>query len=159
MDNPDSDEVYFKLITECQNHSKKTYGYRRVKIWLERKTGCKINHKAVLRIMNKYGLLAEIRRRKKYKNYGEKLHKYDNLLNRDFNATKKNQKWVTDISYIHTGEGVLYLSTIRDLYDLSIVAYKTGTEQSVNLVADTIKAAKEKEKVTTELQLHSDQGF
>ena len=68
-------------------------------------------------------------------------------------------KRVTDISYIRTKQGVLYLSVIRDLYDNSIVAYKTGTEQNVNLVLSTIRAAKEKEKVTAELQLHSDQGF
>ena len=50
---------------------------------------------------------------------------------------------------------------IRDLYDNSIVAYKTGTEQSVNLVLDTIHLAirREKKKVAAELQLHSDQGF
>ena len=53
----------------------------------------------------------------------------------------------------------MYLSVIRDLYDNSIVAYKTGTEQNINLVLSTIKAAKKKEKVTAELQLHSDQGF
>lgn len=69
-----------------------------------------------------------------------------------------NQKWVTDISYIHTGQGILYLSMIRDLYDNSIVAYKTGTSQSVNLVLDTILQAMAKEKVAAELQLHSDQG-
>ena len=51
------------------------------------------------------------------------------------------------------------MSIIRDLYDNSIVAYKTGTEQTVNLVLNTIRAAKKKEKVTAELQLHSDQGF
>ena len=45
------------------------------------------------------------------------------------------------------------------MYDNSIVAYKTGTEQNVNLVLNTIKEAKRKEKVTGELQLHSDQGF
>ena len=48
---------------------------------------------------------------------------------------------------------------IRDLYDNSIVAYKTGTEQNINLVLQTIRAAKRKEKVTAEVQLHSDQGF
>ena len=79
--------------------------------------------------------------------------------NRDFHAECPNQKWVTDISYIKTGQGVLYLSVIRDLYDNSIVAYKTGTEQNVNLVLSTIRAAKRKEKVTAELQLHCDQGF
>ena len=51
------------------------------------------------------------------------------------------------------------MSIIRDLYDNSIVAYKTGTEQNINLVLSTIRAAKKKEKVTAELQLHSDQGF
>ena len=79
--------------------------------------------------------------------------------NRDFHAERPNQTWVTDISYIKTGQGVLYLSVIRDLYDNSIVAYKTGTEQNVNFVLSTIRAAKRKEKVTAELQLHSDQGF
>lgn len=51
------------------------------------------------------------------------------------------------------------LSVIRDLYDNSIIAYRTGTEQNINLVLNTIKAAKRKEKVTAQLQLHSDQGF
>ena len=72
---------------------------------------------------------------------------------------RPNQKWVTDISYIHTSQGILYLSMIRDLYDNSVVAYKTGTEQNVNLVLSTLRAAKRKEKVTADLQLHSDQGF
>ena len=87
------------------------------------------------------------------------MHRYPNLLNRDFNAERPNQKWVTDISYIKTKQGTLYLSVIRDLFDNSIVAYKTGTEQNINLVLSTIKEAKKKEKVTAELQLHSDQGF
>ena len=74
-------------------------------------------------------------------------------------AESPNQKWVTDISYIKTGQGFLYLSVIRDLFDNSVVAYKTGTEQNINLVLSTIRAAKKKEKVTAELHLHSDQGF
>ena len=66
---------------------------------------------------------------------------------------------VTDISYIPTKQGTLYLSVIRDLFDLSIVAYKTSTRQSIKLVLDTIRTAIEKEEVTAELLLHSDQGF
>ena len=85
--------------------------------------------------------------------------RYPNSLNRDFTADRPNQKWVTDISYIKTGQGFLYLSIIRDLYDNSIVAYKTAKEQSIKLVLDTIREAKRKENVTAELQLHSDQGF
>ncbi len=157
MDMPAWDLPLAEKIRECQDECGKTYGYRRVHIWLERK-GIYRNPKTVLRVMQKYGLLSVIRR-KKYRNYGEYLHKYPNLLNRDFSAEKPNQKWVTDISYIRTKQGVLYLSIIRDLFDNSIVAYKTGTEQNVNLVLSTIKEAKKKEKVTAELQLHSDQGF
>ena len=92
---------------------------------------------------------------------GQQLHKYQNLLNRNFHAETPNSKWVTDISYIQTKQGVLYLSMIRDLYDNSIVAYKTATQQTVNLALDTIRQAvhREKKKVAAELQLHSDQGF
>lgn len=159
MDQPDRDEKIASFIQKCQERSHKTYGYRRVKIWLLREIRLVVNHKAILRIINKYGLLAEIRRRRKYKKMGEYLHRYENILNREFEASKPNQKWVTDISYIHTGEGILYLSIIRDLFDRSIIAHKTGTEQSVNLVLNTIKAAKQNEEVTAEVQLHSDQGF
>ncbi len=157
MDKPAWDLPLAEKIRECQNECGKTYGYRRVHIWLERK-GIYCNPKTVLRVMQKYGLLSVIRR-KKYRNYGDYLHKYPNLLNRDFSAERPNQKWVTDISYIHTKQGMLYLSVIRDLFDNSIVAYKTGTEQNINLVLSTIKEAIKKEKVTAELQLHSDQGF
>ena len=157
MDIPAWDLPLAEKIQECQEKCGKTYGYRRVHIWLER-NGIYRNPKTVLRVMQKYGLLSVICR-KKYRNYGEYLHKYPNLLNRDFSAERPNQKWVTDISYIHTKQGVLYLSVIRDLYDNSIVDYKTGTEQNVNLVLSTVKAAKRKEKVTAELQIHSDQGF
>ncbi len=157
MDKPAWDLPLAEKIRECQEKCGKTYGYRRVHIWLE-KNGIYRNPKTVLRVMQKYGLLSAIRR-KRYRNYGEYLHRYPNLLNRNFYAERPNQKWVTDISYIQTIQGVLYLSVIRDLYDNSIVAYKTGTEQNVNLVLSTIKAAKRKEKVTAEVQLHSDQGF
>lgn len=157
MDIPAWDLPLAEKISECQEKCGKTYGYRRVHIWLER-NGIYRNPKTILRVMQKYGLLSVIRR-KKYRNYGDYLHKYPNLLNREFSAERPNQKWVTDISYIHTKQGVLYLSVIRDLYDNSIVAYRTGTEQNVNLVLSTIKMAKRKEKVTAELQLHSDQGF
>ena len=156
---PQRDETLARMIKECQNRCGRTYGYRRVHIWLMREKSLYLNPKTVLRVMNKYGLLSEIRRRRKYKIMSEQIHRYSNLLNRDFSAAKPNMKWVTDISYIHTKEGVLYLSMIRDLYDNCIVAYRTGKEQTVNLVLNTIKDAMLKEKVAPELQLHSDQGF
>ena len=154
---PDKDLPIAEKIKECQDKCGKTYGYRRVHIWLEGENIYR-NPKTVLRIMQKYNLLAVIRR-KKYHKYADIIHKYPNLLNRNFTADKPNQKWVTDISYIHTAQGVLYLSIIRDLYDNSIVAYKTSTTQNISLVLNTIKVANKKEKITAELQLHSDQGF
>ena len=157
MGKPDRDMPLAEQIKECQQEVKRTYGYRRVQIWLERK-GIHRNPKTVLRVMQKYNLLSVVRR-KRYQRYGDCLHRYQNLLNRDFHADRPNQKWVTDISYIKTGQGFLYLSVIRDLYDNSIVAYKTGTDQNINLVLSTVREAKKKEKVTAELQLHSDQGF
>ena len=149
-----------KKIQECQDRTDKTYGYRRVWKWLKDKN-IERNPKTVLRVMKKYGLLSEIRRRRKWINLGQQVHKYKNLLNRQFRTDRPNTKWVTDISYVHTKEGVLYLSIIRDLYDNSIVAYKTASRQTVNLVLDTIRLAmkKEKKRVAAELQLHSDQGF
>lgn len=106
--------------------------------------------------MKKYGILAEIRRTRKRTRLEEQTHKYENLLSREFQADRPNRKWVTDISY---GQGVLYLSMIRDLYDNSIAAYKMAAQQTVSLVLDTIRLAKRKEKVAAgRLQLHSDQG-
>ena len=157
MDVPAWDLPLAEKIRECQEYSHSTYGYRRVHIWLERQ-GIHKNPKTVLRVMQKYNLLSEVRR-KKYHNYTNGIYKYPNHLAQDFHADRPNQKWVTDISYIRTGQGFLYLSVIRDLYDNSIVAYKTGTEQNINLVLSTIRAAKRKEKVTGNLHLHSDQGF
>ena len=157
MDKPAKDRKLSEQIRECQAETKQTYGYRRVTMWLERK-GIHHNPKTILHVMNKYSLLSVVRRRK-YCNCSQVLHRYDNLLNRDFHADRPNQKWVTDISYIKTSQGFLYLSVIRDLYDRSIVAYKTSTVQNVNLVLNTIRAAKKKEKITAELQFHSDQRF
>lgn len=157
---PEKDAALAEVIAQQQKRSFRTYGYRRMWLWLKRQN-IFYNPKTVLRVMKKYDLLSEIRRRRKWQQTGQQLHKYKNLLNREFHADRPNSKWVTDISYIHTKQGVLYLSMIRDLYDNSIVAYKTGTQQTVNLVLDTIRLAmkQEKKRVAAELQLHSDQGF
>lgn len=157
---PEWDTELAGVIARQQEKCFHTYGYRRMWIWLESQ-GIHHNPKTILRVMKKYGLLSEIRRRRKWVQLGQQVHKYENLLNREFHAERPNAKWVTDISYIHAKEGVLYLSMIRDLYDNSIVAYKTGTQQTVNLVLDTIRLAmkQEKKRVAGELHLHSDQGF
>ena len=156
----EKDAALAELIAQQQERSFHTYGYRRMWLWLKTQNIFR-NPKTVLRIMKKYDLLSEIRRRRKWLQMGQQVYKYRNLLNREFHADRPNRKWVTDISYIHTGQGILYLSMIRDLYDNSIVAYKTGTHQTVHLVLDTIRLAmkREKKRAAAELQLHSDQGF
>ena len=156
---PDKDEPIAKLIMQCQEKVHKTYGYRRVKFWLLRETGLVINHKAVLRITRKYGLQA-VPKRKRFRYYGlNTYHHYENLLHRDFRASRPNEKWVTDISYIPTGEGFLYLSVIKDLYDRSIVGYRYATQMPAKLVLDTIRDAVSNWPCGGNLILHSDNGF
>ena len=134
MNRPEKDAALAETIRQQQGKCFHTYGYRRMWQWLKNSKRIYHNPKTILRVMKKYGLLAEIRRHRKWQQMGRQVHKYQNLLNRDFHAEAPNRKWVTDISYIHTKQGVLYLSMIRDLYDNSIVAYKTATQQTVNLV-------------------------
>jgi len=154
---PDKDEFLGNLIRECQTKTRHTYGYRRVKIWLLRETGLVVNTKAILRVMRKYSLHAQIRRPRPLYQRQQQAIVYTNKLARDFNAERMNQKWVTDISYLHTKQGVLYLSVIKDLYDNFIVAHDTGTVQDNALVYRTVKKAKR--EVADGLILHSDQGF
>lgn len=94
-DVPDRDLPLADKIRECQKSNHKTYGYRRVHIWLERQ-GIYRNPKTVLRVMQKYHLLSIVRR-KKFHYCSQCLHRYPNLLNREFTADKPNQKWVKDI--------------------------------------------------------------
>ena len=130
---PQKDAALAEMLRLQQEHCFQTYGYRRMHLWLESQ-GIHRNPKTVLRIMKKYSILSEIRRKRKWRNMGQQIHKYENLLNRQFQADCPNTKWATDISYIQTKEGTLYLSMIRDLYDNSIVAYKTAAQQTVNLL-------------------------
>ena len=154
---PNWDETLAELIRQCQRKTNYTYGYRRVKLWLLYQTGLIINGKAVLRIMRKYNLLAQIRRPRPLYQRLNHFRTYENRLNREFHADRPNQKWVTDISYIQTKQGILYLSMIKDLYDNFIVSYDMGTAQDNALIYLTIEKAKK--EVADGLILHSDQGF
>ena len=153
---PSKDEPLRGLIAQCQQETRYTYGYRRVCLWLRSK-GLLFNHKAVLRIMWKYGLLAKVRRKRRYHQYGEYLLEHPNLLQRNFHANEPNRKWVADISFIKTGQGVLYLSVIKDLYDGFIVAFRTSRRNDNHLVMQTLRQAQQ--EITDGLILHSDQGF
>lgn len=155
---PSKDAQLVDLINECHTSHKRRYGYRRVGLWIEREKGICINHKRILRVMSKYNLLSVIRRRSLYKFKLNGNLVYANILNRNFHVDMPNCKWVTDISYIITPEGVLFLSAIRDLFDNYIVAYKMATRQEYALVSETIRAALTCEKPKQKVILHSDGG-
>jgi len=156
---PDRDALLIQLIQSRYAASNNSAGYRQITLQLLKQHGVSVNHKAVYRIMKKLGIQSVARRRRPYTHYSDTIHRYENVLNRDFKAMRPNQKWVTDITYIHTQQGVLYLSAIKDLYDGFIVGHRLGTEQSINLVTMTIKDALQREKAAGGLALHSDQGF
>ena len=160
LDQPDPDADRMVLVQEAYEASHQTYGYRRVQIWIQQKHGITINHKAVLRLMNKLGIRSIARKRKAQKKLGqvESYHRYPNVLERKFTANRPNPKWVTDVTYIHTQQGWAYLSTIKDLYDGFIVAHRFERHNSIGLVTKTLKQARKNEEVTDGLILHSDQG-
>ncbi len=91
LQQPEKDASLAGLLRKQQEHCFHTYGYRRMHMWLE-KQGIHRNPKTILRIMKKYGLLSEIRRYRKWRQLGQQVHKYKNLLNREFYADRPNSK-------------------------------------------------------------------
>ncbi len=158
QEKPSKDQWLVDLIVEGQHISKQTYGYRRMQRWLYTAKCKKVNLKAILRIMRKYDLLSQVRRRRPYMRYQRALHKYPNLLNRQFEQVKPNQFWVTDITYIPTAHGMVYMCAVVDLCGKMVLAYRIGNDMTSSLVTDTIREARQKEMVTDGLALHSDQG-
>ena len=158
QDKTPKDQWLVDLIVECQQKCKQTYGIRRVRRWLQRQKGKVVNLKAILRIMRKLDLLSQVRRRKPYRNYQETIHKYPNLLNRQFDQAKPNQFWVTDITYIPIPNGMLYMCAVVDLCGRKVLSYRIAGNMAASLVTDTIRDAIKQEKVTGGLVLHSDQG-
>ena len=156
----DKDQERMRCVQEAYQASHRIYGYRRIKLWLSQKRGLNLNHKAILRLMNKLGIRSIARRRRPYPKMEQldSFHHYPNLLARNFVASQPNQKWVTDVTFIRTRQGWAYLSTIKDLYDGFIVAHQVSSNNSIQLVTNTLKQATQKEHITQELILHSDQG-
>ena len=158
QDKPNKDQWLIDLITQAQIVSKQTYGHRRIQRWLLRKHKKHVNLKVILRVMRRYDLLSKIRRVRPYMQYQKALHKYPNLLDRQFEQVLPNRFWVTDITYIPTAKGMVYMCAVMDLCGKMVLAYHIGTDMTTSLVTDTIRNAKQKEMVTDGLALHSDQG-
>ena len=156
----DTDYYDYLIIKEIFDDSKGTYGYRRITEGLKIKYGVIFNHKKVQRIMNKYNLMPKYHKKlNKTKYIRIESNVMPNLLKRNFKATKPNQKWTTDITYLIYKDKRLYLSTILDLYDRKVVAYQISKFNDLNIVLNTLNEAIAKRKDVSGLILHSDQGY
>ena len=160
-DSKDNDYYDYLIIKEIFEESKCTYGYRRIQERLVSKYGVIFNHKKIARIMRKYDLKPEyikkIRPNFAYKRIEENVK--PNLINRKFHTSEENKIWCTDITYLIWGNKRCYLSTIIDLYDRKVVAYKISKFNNNRLVTDTLNDAIAKRKDVHGLIIHSDQGF
>lgn len=138
--------------------NKQRVGYRRVTDELKNR-GFTINHKTVQRLMKQLGLLCRVRMRK-YKSYHGEVGKIaPDLLKRNFEADKPNQKWVTDITEFSLFGQKLYLSPILDLHSRDIVSYAISKHPRFSLVTDMLEQAFQKETDTSNIIFHSDQGW
>ena len=153
----DPDYYDYLIIKEIFDESKCTYGYRRIEKGLLKKWGLVINHKKVYRIMKKYHLRPQYTKRvknKAYKRIEENVK--PNLVNRVFTTDAPNKIWTTDITYLILNNKRAYLSTILDLYDRKVVAYKISYRNDLNIVIDTLNEAIAKRKDVNGLIIHSD---
>lgn len=141
------------------HENKGRYGYRRIALEL-RNRGYKINHKTVARLMKIMGLKSIQRSKRKYNSYQGEIGKIaDNLLKRNFKADKPNQKWATDVTEFKVNNEKLYLSPIVDLFNGEIVSYNLSRHPSFYQVVDMLEKAFKKIPDSTNLILHSDQGW
>lgn len=147
-----------KRIKQLYTQHRGRYGYRRITCALQQ-AGENVNHKKVLRLMRELGLKA-LTRIKKYRAYkGEEGTIAPNYLQREFSATRANEKWVTDVTEFNVKGEKLYLSPVMDLYNGEIIAYKTLRKPILPLVMDMLKKACQKLSGKQKPLLHSDQGW
>ncbi|MEA4853885.1 MAG: IS3 family transposase [Christensenella sp.] len=118
-----------------------------------------MNHKTVQRLMRELGLICRVRM-KKYKSYKGEIGKTSpNLLERNFEAEKPNQKWVADVTEFHLFGQKLYLSAILDLCSRDIVSYSISDRPVLSMVTTMLDKAFAQIPKDTKLILHSDQGW
>lgn len=145
-------------IKQIYNENKGRYGYRRITLELKNR-GYIINHKTVLKLMKAMQIQCFVRA-KKYRSYKGSIGKIaENLLNRNFNADKPNEKWVTDVTEFALFGTKLYLSPIIDLFNGEVVSYNISERPVLYQVMDMLEKAFNKIPNNTNLILHSDQGW
>lgn len=166
-----NDEIMNIIINIFYAH-KERYGYRRIVLGL-RNMGYTINHKKVKRLMSVMGLYGKTPKAK-YKSYkGDMNGTTKNLLlnkvvdeenhktyyERNFNATRCNEIWSTDVSEFHIAAGKLYLSPILDLYNREIVSFNISKSPNFEQIKDMLKQAFDKYDNLEGLKFQSDQGW
>lgn len=156
---PDKYTEVKEQISNIYHENQGRYGYRRITLEL-RNRGYEINHKTVQRLMKQLDIKCMVRI-KKYRSYKGEIGKVaPNLIQRDFNATKPNQKWTTDITEFALLGEKTYLSPILDMFNGEIVAYTISDRPVLKQVIDMLDIAFERlpDKVDN-LVFHSDQGW
>lgn len=149
-----------KLVMEIDKSFKasdRTYGARR--IWrdvLEDGLSCGLHR--IERLMRQNAMRARPKRRGKPKDDGERSVIADNILDRDFQADRANQKWLADFTYIWTAEGWLYVSVVLDLFSRRVVGWSMKADRDTSLVMDALMMAVWRRGKADALLHHSDQG-
>ena len=160
LDRLDKDKNLKAEIQVIFTEHRGNYGYRRMTLEL-RNRGYMVNHKRVQRLMNVLGLSARIRRKRKYSSYqGEIGKKADNLIQRQFEATKPMEKCYTDVTEfaIPASSQKLYLSPVLDGFNSEIIAYNLSTSPNLDQVEAMLNQAFSEDHYTNTI-LHSDQGW
>ena len=121
--------------------------------------GCKVGKNRVARIMRQEGWRAKgVKKFKATTNSRHNLPVAPNLLQQNFEASRPNQKWVTDITYIWTNEGWLYLAVVLDLYSRMVVGWAMSERMTAILVCNALKMALWRRKKPSKVIVHSDRG-
>lgn len=126
-----------RRISEIYDENQGRYGYRRVTLALRREGGL-INHKVVQRLMNALDLKAAIKVKRYTSWRGERGCAADNLLQRNFKASRPNEKWVTDVTEFAVNGRKLYLSPIIDLFNNEVISYSISERPTMPMIDDML---------------------
>ncbi len=144
-------------IRAIHAESKQRYGSRKVHAKLRRRR--RVNHKRVARLMRKNGLKSKrVKPRRFTTNSKHGLPVAPNLLNRAFTAEQPNTKWVSDITYVPTHEGWLYLAVVLDLFARRVVGWAMHEQMTRALVMAAFELAAQSRGISAGLLFHSDRG-
>lgn len=147
-----------RLIEDIHKASRKTYGSPRVLAELKG-MGVPCDKSKVERVMKKNGIRAKTKR--KYKVTTDSKHNLSvvpNVLNRDFSPEKPNRAWASDITYVWTKEGWLFLAVVIDLYSRQVIGWSMNERMTKELVISALRMAYFKRKPEAGLIFHSDRG-